>query len=289
MRGDFMSYRKQISYLELQENGQRIRGAGYAKLESWEKEEILMVQLRGQGIVSGKEMMLYLQRESGEELLCEMTAERGTVSCEKRISRKADWKPTLGIRIPLERNFEIIGRFAGAAGAKKVPAPVTAIAPVTVGEIEGQGQGGNQPEQAKRPIQTEQQETRSSKKTATEHTLHMKDTKWEQLSSIYPHIHPFRDAREFLSVGPEDFVVLRERCYQMTHNSFLLHGYYNYRHLLLMRQEVSGEVKYYIGVPGNFYEREKQVARMFGFESFEGTREPAWEGDFGYYLIAVEL
>ena len=284
-----MSYRKQISYLELQENGQRIRGAGYAKLESWEKEEILMVQLRGQGIVSGKEMMLYLQRESGEELLCEMTAERGIVSCEKRISRKADWEPTLGIRIPLERNFEIIGRFAGAAGAKKVPAPVTAIAPVTVGEIEGQGQGGNQPEQAKRPIQTEQQETRSSKKTATEHTLHMKDTKWEQLSSIYPHIHPFRDAREFLSVGPEDFVVLRERCYQMTHNSFLLHGYYNYRHLLLMRQEVSGEVKYYIGVPGNFYEREKQVARMFGFESFEGTREPAWEGDFGYYLIAVEL
>ena len=132
-------------------------------------------------------------------------------------------------------------------------------------------------------------EARSSKKIATEHTLHMKDTKWEQLSSIYPHIHPFRDAREFLSVGPEDFVVLRERCYQMTHNSFLLHGYYNYRHLLLMRQEVSGEVKYYIGVPGNFYEREKQVARMFGFESFEGTREPAWEGDFGYYLIAVEL
>ena len=48
-----MSYRKQISYLELQENGQRIRGVGYAKLESWEKEEILMVQLRGQGIVSG--------------------------------------------------------------------------------------------------------------------------------------------------------------------------------------------------------------------------------------------
>ena len=153
-----MSYRKQISYLELQENGQRIRGAGYAKLESWEKEEILMVQLRGQGIVSGKEMLLlYLQRESGEELLCEMTAERGTVSCEKRISRKADWEPTQGIRIPLERNFEIIGRFAGAAGAKKVPAPVTAITPVTVGEIEGQGQGGNQPEQAKRPIQTEQQ------------------------------------------------------------------------------------------------------------------------------------
>ena len=49
-----MSYRKQISYLELQENGQRIRGSRVCKAGSWEKEEILMVQLRGQGIVSGK-------------------------------------------------------------------------------------------------------------------------------------------------------------------------------------------------------------------------------------------
>ena len=124
-----------------------------------------------------------------------------------------------------------------------------------------------------RDRETGKRQAQTAKESAavTEHTLHMKDTKWEQLSSIYPHIHPFRDAREFLSVGPEDFVVLRERCYQMTHNSFLLHGYYNYRHLLLLRQEAAGQAKYYIGVPGNFYEREKQVARMFGFESFEGA------------------
>lgn len=95
-----MSYRKQISYLELQENGQRIRGAGYAKLESWEKEEILMVQLRGQGIVSGKEMLLYLQRESGEELLCEMTAERGTISCEKEFSEKRTGSRHWGYAFP---------------------------------------------------------------------------------------------------------------------------------------------------------------------------------------------
>lgn len=300
-----MSYRKQISYLELQENGQRIRSAGYARLESLEKEEILTVQLNGQGIVSGKAVSLYLQRESGEQLLCEMTAERGRAACEKRVPGKENREPILGIRIPLEQNLEIIGQFAGATGTKKVPAPEPER------EIEGQEQSIDQPAQANQPVQAERredvlqneemqrqrsqkksqgvQEPQPSKNPATENTLHMKDTKWEQLSSIYPHIHPFRDTREFLSVGPEDFVVLRERCYQMTHNSFLLHGYYNYRHLLLMRQEIPGEVKYYIGVPGNFYEREKQVARMFGFESFEGAREPAWEGDFGYYLISVEL
>ena len=275
-----MSYRKQISYLELQENRQRIRSAGYARLESLDKEEILTVQLNGQEIVSGKGILLYLQWESGEQQLCEMTIDQGRASCEKRIPLEKEWEQILGIRIPLERNLEIIGRFVRGGDAKKKPAQ------------EADKQPREQTPEAAENVVTSlvpSQGERISKRSAAENTLHMKDTKWEQLSSIYPHIHPFRDAREFLSVGPEDFVVLRERCYQMTHNSFLLHGYYNYRHLLLLRQETAGQAKYYIGVPGNFYEREKQVARMFGFESFEGAREPAWEGDFGYYLISVEL
>lgn len=275
-----MSYRKQISYLELQENGQRIRSAGYARLESLDKEEILTVQLNGQEIVSGKGILLYLQWESGEQQLCKMTIDQGRASCEKRIPLEKEWEQILGIRIPLERNLEIIGRFVRGGDAKKKPAQ------------EADKQPREQTPEAAETVVTSlvpSQGDRISKRSAAENTLHMKDTKWEQLSSIYPHIHPFRDAREFLSVGPEDFVVLRERCYQMTHNSFLLHGYYNYRHLLLLRQETAGQAKYYIGVPGNFYEREKQVARMFGFESFEGAREPAWEGDFGYYLISVEL
>lgn len=275
-----MSYRKQISYLELQENGQRIRSAGYARLESLDKEEILTVQLNGQEIVSGKGILLYLQWESGEQQLCEMTIDQGRASCEKRIPLEKEWEQILGIRIPLERNLEIIGRFVRGGDAKKKPAQ------------EAEKQPREQTPEAAETVVTSlvpSQGDRISKRSAAENTLRMKDTKWEQLSSIYPHIHPFRDAREFLSVGPEDFVVLRERCYQMTHNSFLLHGYYNYRHLLLLRQETAGQAKYYIGVPGNFYEREKQVARMFGFESFEGAREPAWEGDFGYYLISVEL
>lgn len=275
-----MSYRKQISYLELQENGQRIRSAGYARLESLDKEEILTVQLNGQEIVSGKGIPLYLKWESREQQLCEMTIDQGRASCEKRIPLEKEWEQILGIRIPLERNLEIIGRFVRGGDAKKKPAQ------------EADKQPREQTPEAAETVVTSlvpSQGDRISKRSAAENTLHMKDTKWEQLSSIYPHIHPFRDAREFLSVGPEDFVVLRERCYQMTHNSFLLHGYYNYRHLLLLRQETAGQAKYYIGVPGNFYEREKQVARMFGFESFEGAREPAWEGDFGYYLISVEL
>lgn len=115
------------------------------------------------------------------------------------------------------------------------------------------------------------------------------EDKWSQLWAIYPHIRPFQDAREYLSIGPSDFVLFPEASYKAVNNSFLLHGYYNYQHLLLARVEQKGEYAYYIGVPGNFYEREKQVAIMFGFESFECAEEPAQPGDFGYYMMRTEI
>ena len=49
------------------------------------------------------------------------------------------------------------------------------------------------------------------------------------------------------------------------------------------------EQDYYLGVPGVFYEREKMVELMFGFEAFECTGGNARAGEFGYYLKKVEL
>ena len=113
--------------------------------------------------------------------------------------------------------------------------------------------------------------------------------KWEQLCMMYPEIHPFRDSREYLSIAPKDFVVLCKEYQKLVHNSFLLHGYYNYRHLILCRIWQKDAWQYYIGVPGNFYDREKMVAEMFGFEAFEGEKESASPGDYGYYMKRVEI
>lgn len=297
-----MSYRKQISYLELRENGQRIRNVGYAKLESLDKKYIFTLQINGVQAIEGRKVQLYLQKETGEELLCEPVVSRGEIACQREEEKGKNNDEIQGVRVLINENKEITGYFTKPDIGKKLSKPsVEKTDMISEGAQEIIAKEEEIPEtvpkvqeQAAIPNRTENKviikaEHADAVSQESKNVLQMKDTKWEQLSSIYPHIHPFRDTREFLSVGPEDFVVLRERCYQMTHNSFLLHGYYNYRHLLLMRQEKGDQVLYYIGVPGNFYEREKQVARMFGFESFEGTREPAWEGDFGYYMIPVEL
>lgn len=113
--------------------------------------------------------------------------------------------------------------------------------------------------------------------------------KWEQLRRTYPVVHPIREKEEYLKIAPKDFVIFTEKYQELVHNSFLLHGYYNYKHLILGKKERDDKVIYYLGVPGTFHEREKAVAVMFGFEAFDGKREPAQNGDFGYYLRRVEI
>lgn len=119
--------------------------------------------------------------------------------------------------------------------------------------------------------------------------IHLMEDKWRQIAVIYPHVQPFQDDRDYLSITPADFVLFSADSYRAVNNSFLLHGYYNYKHLILTRLEQRGEEMYYLGVPGNYYDREKQVAVIFGFESFECAEEPAQEGDFGYYMMRVQL
>ncbi len=76
------------------------------------------------------------------------------------------------------------------------------------------------------------------------------------------------------------------------HNSFLLHGFYNYGHVVIEEQE--GGKK--LGVPGNYFEREQMVASMFGFPEFVPVRrgelisgeKPLQTGSFGYYFTELK-
>ena len=110
------------------------------------------------------------------------------------------------------------------------------------------------------------------------------ESKWEQLLATYEQIHPYGDNRVYVKLEPKDFIVLRSNCQHLVNNSFLLHGFYNYRYVILGKEK-----DFYIGVPGVFYEREKMVALMFGFEAFECEGGDAEEGKFGYYLRKVEI
>lgn len=112
----------------------------------------------------------------------------------------------------------------------------------------------------------------------------LKEDKWEQILDTYDQIHPYGDDRVYVKIAPKDFIIMSGSCQHLVNNSFLLHGFYNYRYVILGK-----EGDYCLGVPGVFYEREKMVALMFGFEAFECEGGDPKPGDFGYYLRKVEL
>lgn len=122
-----------------------------------------------------------------------------------------------------------------------------------------------------------------------QHQEVLSPNKWEQLEKTYPKIHPFGDDRECLSITPRDFIVLGKKYQGLVQNSFLLHGYYNYGHVVLVKIAEKENDDYYLGVPGVYFDREKQAALMFGFEGFEGGKEKVADGSFGYYMKRVEI
>ncbi len=131
----------------------------------------------------------------------------------------------------------------------------------------------------------------------------LKENKWEQILDTYDRIHPYGDSRVYVKLAPKDFIILSSSCQHLVNNSFLLHGFYNYRYVILGKNDNSFDESssegydasartaedYLLGVPGVFYEREKMVALMFGFEAFECEGGDPKPGDFGYYLRKVTL
>lgn len=85
---------------------------------------------------------------------------------------------------------------------------------------------------------------------------------------------------------------LPRREWRIANNSFLLHGFYNYHHLLYIEEE--GQVL--IGVPGIFHEKEQEAAKAFGFPEFrrltndeimlEEDEKNTYE-DFGYWCRQI--
>lgn len=124
----------------------------------------------------------------------------------------------------------------------------------------------------------------------------MKTDKWDQLLQMYPQVHIFQDA-ETIVIKPKDLIVLTKEYQDLATNSFVLHAYYNYRQLLLIRYGNKPHKPYFIGVPGIYFEREKRVAMLFGFEGFENgearlaqaSGKTTYTGCFGYYVKQIDI
>jgi hypothetical protein len=106
----------------------------------------------------------------------------------------------------------------------------------------------------------------------------------------YPRIYPFEDNDILICVKiePKDIGLLPKDLWVLSNNSFLVHGYYCYHHLIFAKLKDRYGSRFILGVPGIYHDRERFMARMFGFDSFKPIRRRELrQGDFGYWYMTV--
>lgn len=98
--------------------------------------------------------------------------------------------------------------------------------------------------------------------------------------------------RQIMKIQRGEISILPRCEWKLANNNFLLHGYYNYRHLVLIDE--GNQLK--LGVPGIYHEREARAAAIFGFPEFIAeadvnvTLEPQERNEnqqFGYWCRQV--
>lgn len=127
------------------------------------------------------------------------------------------------------------------------------------------------------PVATQELE----KMSATQEEIELSEA--ERLREIGEEMYPFEDDEMTWcrQMEPEDLSSFPVGKWSLMGNTFLMQGYYQYRHLLC----ASDGEKMFIGVPGQYHRRELYLAKKFGFSAFKSTRKKRVVlGDFGYWL-----
>lgn len=115
---------------------------------------------------------------------------------------------------------------------------------------------------------------------------------WEKLRKEHTRILAFdyEDGCEILTIKPQDIGLLPRDAWVYGNNSFLLHGYYNYRYLILARLNTEGTPRYLLGIPGHYYSNERYMASMFGFPNFVLSKDqPMEDGRFGFWYTDIKV
>lgn len=99
------------------------------------------------------------------------------------------------------------------------------------------------------------------------------DSRAEDTSDTQRRSESEQDLSSVRKIQRSDLTRLPRKFWSLANNSFLLHGYHNYGHLLLVEEK--GHM--WLGIPGIYDPREARAAELFGFPQF--TRSYAKELD----------
>ncbi len=138
---------------------------------------------------------------------------------------------------------------------------------------------------AKIPAETQHLQQKAHRANATQ------TDPFEKLFVRADYIDAFDDDYFYdcIEVSPEKLKCLNQNEIDIAGNSFLMHGYYNFRHILFGRvRDNLDNTKYFVGVPGMYCNRERYMASMFGFNNFKKSHRSDYANPyFGYWYQEI--
>lgn len=273
-------YERKIIYLHRYEGEMDKGNAGYIKQESCNGTCTFTVVLMN--LPPGYKAETFLKLSPSDYSLCKVHISSGTgqglAICEEKVLQKEGVlvDEIAGYQMIVNDNVVISGKPSLIKKGREEVKPIERSEVIENTLIE------------KSPLTEENQIKPQEATLPYEAPKEIFKTKWEQLSYGKKRVNLMGKESDYIEITPSDMIALSNPYHSLVNNAFLLHGYYNYKHLILGPAKGQRST-FLIGVPGNFYKQEVNAARMFGFEYFENGGNKVEVGDFGYYMKKVKL
>lgn len=145
-------------------------------------------------------------------------------------------------------------------------------------------------------VKEKEAETQKEQVQATEVFLQnnceeQNESEFEKLFINADYVDVFEDDYFYdcVELVPERLKKLPVEDEAIINNSFLVHGYYNFKHILFGKvRENDNGTHYFIGVPGMYCNRERFMASMFGFGNFKKSHRSDYSNPyFGYWYQEI--
>ena len=286
-----------ITYIYAYENTKKAGNTGFARIELRGEECRLEIHLRGV-YAAQTHCKIYLFRKQGSgiegSLIGEMDVRNGAGDFSVIMK-------TAHISTSLLSFFEMEGIFLCSEDGRIFMSRWTEGEPLTVDMehfIEWKAEQTEEniyaeEKQQENKIQTAQFDRESDNELrATElparnffPQYQWKDI-WEQFLKSHPASMPFSEKNiTCIKIELKDIRELPRKYWYLGNNSFLLHGFFNYRYLVLGKIEEDNEDKWFLGVPGIYQNQERVMAIIFGFPEFMPEQV---ENRFGCWYCFIE-
>lgn len=311
-----------IRYLYEYQQGQRMRNVGFVKVEQDERNTVVHIHGKGLKLTDDKTLKIYIFFTKGDVCtgIYQGAVENANPAVNYRLTYTAEdtGKP---------ENYPLIEGIVMENANHRHFAAVWTDMPVNVDEMQVWRPEPDIQQMVKETI-SQQEEKNSARSAGDPEPEKINDTVTETVTekeiAAKRDCRPERDCKpeavtemeidldeepageendsdggyitpskiQYSKIQRQDIANLPRCEWRLANNSFLLHGYYNYHHLLFIED---GDTCW-IGVPGVYHPREAKAAEAFGFPRFIRIEDGAVDfaegeknemDDFGYWCRQV--